>query len=80
MIHISTSKVYYFYTTALLCPDPADIMNGTVTFTGNSSVGDAATYTCNSAFELIGTATTTCTQVDENSAAFLPVPPVCRRE
>ena len=54
-------------------------MNGTVTFTGNS-VGDTATYTCNSGFELIGTATATCTQVDANSAAFLPVPPVCRHE
>ena len=62
-----------------LCPDPVDIDNGMVTFTGNS-VGDTATYTCNLGFELIGDATTTCTQVDVNSAAFSPQPPVCRRE
>ena len=64
---------------AALCPDPAHIVNGMVTFTGNS-VGDTATYTCNSGFELIGNASTTCTQVDVNSAAFSPAAPVCRRE
>ena len=67
---------FYF---AALCPDPADIINGMVMFTGNS-VGDTATYTCNSGFELIGNASTTCTQVDVNSATFFPAAPVCRRE
>ena len=44
--HMIQKSMYckYFYTTAL-CPDPADVMNGTVTFNGNS-VGDTATYTC----------------------------------
>ena len=64
---------------AALCPVPDDIDNGIVTSTG-ASVGDTATYTCNPGFELIGDATTTCTQVDVNSAAFSPQPPVCRRE
>ena len=64
---------------AALCPDPADILNGMVTFTGNS-VGDTATYTCNSGFELIGNASAVCTQVDLNIAAFAPAAPVCRRE
>ena len=64
---------------AAMCPDPVDIANGTVTFTGNS-VNDTATYTCNTGFELIGNATTTCTQVDMNTAAFQPAPPSCRRE
>ena len=64
---------------AALCPDPADIINGMMTFTGNS-VGDTATYTCNSGFELIGNASTTCTQVDVKSAAFSPAAPVCQRE
>ena len=50
-----------------------------VTFSGNS-VDDAVNYTCNSGFELVGNATATCTQVDVNSAAFSPVPPVCMRE
>ena len=50
-----------------------------VTFT-DTSVGDTATYTCNSGFELIGDATTTCTQVDANSALFTPAQPFCRRE
>ena len=67
---------YYF---AALCPDPADIINGMVMFTGNS-VGDTATYTCNSGFELIGNASTTCTQVDINIATFSPAAPVCRCE
>ena len=63
---------------AVLCPDPVDIDNGMVTFTGNS-VGDTATYTCDSGFELIGGAITTCTGVI-NSAVFQPAPPSCRRE
>ena len=64
---------------AALCTDPVNIVNGMVTFTGNS-IGDAATYTCNSGFELIGDATTTCTQVDASSATFQPAVPFCRRE
>ena len=71
--------MYFKSCTIALCPDPLDIDNGTVTFTGNS-VGDTATYTCNSGFGLIGGATTTCTEVDMNSAAFQPAPPSCRRE
>ena len=48
--------------------------------TGNS-VGDTATYTCDPGFELIGDMTTTCTQVDMNSAAFQTQElPSCRRE
>ena len=50
-----------------------------VTFTGNS-IGDTATYTCNSGFELIGGAVTTCTQVSMDMAEFQPAPPFCRRE
>ena len=50
-----------------------------VSFTGNS-VGNTATYTCDSGFELIGSATTTCTRVDANSAVIQPAPPSCRRE
>ena len=72
------TKLHHSHSAAL-CPDPANIVNGVVTFTGNS-VGDTATYTCNTGFELVGSATTTCTQVDVNSAAFSPEPPICRRE
>ena len=50
-----------------------------VTFTGNS-VDDTATYSCNTGFELVGSATTTCTRINVNSTVFLPVPPVCRRK
>ena len=50
-----------------------------ITSTGNS-VGDTATYTCNSGFELVGNANVTCMQVDENSAAYPPVLSLCRRE
>ena len=63
---------------AALCPDPADVANGRVTFTGNSA-GDTATYTCNSSFELIGNASVTCTQVDD-FVAYFPTAPVCRRK
>ena len=50
------------------------------TFSGNS-VGDTATYSCNTGFELIGDSTTMCTQIEANSAEFPVVPPPeCRRE
>ena len=71
---VHSSHISY---SAALCDDPPEIMNGMVTFTGNS-VGDTATYSCDSGFELIGGATTTCTQVNESSATFPP--PECRRE
>ena len=65
---------------AALCLDPPAIVNGMSTFTGNS-VGDTATYSCNTGFELIGDLTTMCTQIDATSAAFPAVPPPeCRRE
>ena len=69
---------HLFFCTAL-CPDPVDPVNGMVTFSGNS-VDDNATYSCNMGFELVGSSTVTCTQVDVNSAAFSLVPPVCRRK
>ena len=78
---IGLSQVYssHLSCSVALCSDPAVVDNGTVTFTGNS-IGDTATYSCNSGFELDGAVTTTCTAVDENSAEFSPQPPVCRRE
>ena len=46
-----------------LCPDPS-VADAMTTVTGNS-VGDTATFTCDSGFELSGSATVTCTIVDE---------------
>ena len=87
LLHITLDHVFLFLTvhylhesfSAALCPDPVGIENGTVTFTSNS-IGDTATYSCDPGFELIGSAITTCTQVDANSAVFQPVQPFCRRE
>ena len=75
--YTTTDWVHYSHSTAL-CPDPTDLVNGMVTSTGNS-VGDTATYTCNSGFELVGNATATCTQMNMNSTVFSPIPE-CRRE
>ena len=64
-----------------LCPDPPQIVNGTVTFTGNS-INDTATYTCNSGFELIGPSVITCAKLvnDSSMAAFHPFVSFCHRE
>ena len=62
-----------------LCPDPVDPVNGMVTFTENA-IDDTATYSCNTGFELVGSASVTCTQVNVSSATFSPAPPVCRRK
>ena len=61
-----------------MCSSPSSPSNGRVTSTGNS-VGDTATYTCNTGFELIGSRVATCRQAG-NSASFSPAPPVCRRK
>ena len=74
-----SSLISFKYLLTALCSDPVGIANGMVTFTGNS-VGDTATYTCNLGFELIGSVTIMCTQVNGKSAAFSPAPPVCIRE
>ena len=68
-----------FFYPAVRCPEPIDINNGTVAFP-NLRVGSNAIYTCNSGFELIGNATTTCIRVDMDNAEFQPEPPSCRRE
>ena len=47
--------------------------------TGNS-IGDYAVYMCNSEFELIGSETTQCVVVSNDSASFIPDAPVCRRK
>lgn len=79
-IALSVNKYNHFCTVAL-CPDPPALVNGMVTFTGNS-IGGTATYTCNMGFEPIGSATTTCGLVsgNPNAAVFSPAPPECRRE
>ena len=64
----------FFY--IALCSSPSSPGNGRVTSTGNS-VGNTATYSCNSGFELIGSRVATCRQAG-NSASFSPAPPVCR--
>ena len=71
----------HIFCSVVTCPDPPVIANGMRTFTGNL-VGDTATYTCNSSFELIGDPTTTCAvDAGGNSASFPVVPPPkCSRE
>ena len=63
-----------------LCSSPSSPSKGGVISAGNS-VGDTATYTCNTGFELIGQAEATCTlNTDGNSASFMPAQPICRRK
>ena len=78
---VSVHQLYHLdeFCSAALCPDLPAIVNGMVTISGNS-VGDTATYTCDPGFELIGVTTTTCTQVDVNTAVFSTNPPSCTRE
>ena len=52
--------MYYYLA---LCPYPIAPYYGAVTITGNSAFsGDIATYTCDSGFELIGSAMANCTK------------------
>lgn len=44
------------------------------------SVGDIATFVCDSGFELVGDGTATCTLTSPTSAEFLPPAPKCRRK
>ena len=51
---------------------------GTVTVSGQS-VGDTATYDCQSGFSLIGTPTRTCTLISPGSADWSGEAPICER-
>ena len=55
-----------------MCPDLTDPANGMVVMAGNS-VGNTATYSCNSGFELVGAQTVTC-QAD---GTWSDSPPTC---
>lgn len=46
-------------------------------FNGNS-IGNIATYTCSSGYELIGDSAAICTQRNNHSAIFEPAPPTCQ--
>ena len=71
--------ITWLFLVLALCSSPSSLENGTVTFTGNS-VGDNATYTCDSGFELVGEGQSQCTQLDNNSASFIPAAPSCQRK
>ena len=61
----------------LKCAAPANPENGIVQVSGDD-LGDAATYTCDTGYNLVGAATATCTEAaDGESASFMPAPPVC---
>ena len=62
---------------AVLCDSPAVLPNGTVSFSGHF-IGDTATYSCDGGLGLFGEAVVTCERTTEDSAAFIPDPPVCR--
>ena len=65
------------YTEILKCAAPGAPDNGGVTVEGDD-LGDAATYTCDAGYNLVGTTTATCTEAaDGESASFMPAPPVC---
>ena len=53
------SVMPYNYSIAIQCPALSDPENGACTTTG-TGVGDTATYTCNSGFEISGSDTRTC--------------------
>ena len=78
---VITNKCSYHPSSVALCPTPPDINFGTVVVTGNS-IGDTATYTCDSGYELIGDAVRTCAKLpnDPSMADFQPEEPFCHRE
>ena len=71
----------YHSSSVALCPTPPGINFGSVVVTGNS-IGDTATYTCASGYELIGDAVRTCAKLptDPSMADFQPEEPFCHRE
>ena len=58
-----------------LCATLANPANGAVLLSGNS-VGDRATYTCHFGYEVVGTASQTCT----SDGTWSSDPPICRRK
>ena len=54
------------------CPNVSEPANGEVLLSG-LSVGDTATFTCNTGYELVGEQTITC----QNNGTLSNSPPVC---
>ena len=60
---------------AVICPLLLDPANGTVVMSGNM-VGDAAIYTCDPGFSLVGESRLTCA----SNGTWSGIPPVCTRK
>ena len=67
----------YFYSVsqAAVCPTLGNPTNGVAGLSG-TSVGDTATYTCDSGYELVGLPVLTC----QDDGTWDNSPPICRRE
>ena len=64
---------------AARCPMLSGPAFGSVSVTGRS-IGDNATYSCDPGFDLVGTAESTCEQVNLGTARWSGIPPICQRK
>ena len=87
VLHISVihEAVVYCVTTLHIMPFSTAICSelnnpafGTVSLTGRT-VGSTATYMCNPGYNLVGTVTRTCEQLDVATADWSDAPPTCQR-
>ena len=62
----------------ITCPSLSNPSFGSVTVTG-VSIGDTATYSCNSGFILVGVEVRTCQLVGAGVAVWSGAAPICQR-
>ena len=80
-LHTMTSTIITYCVAsshAATCEGLSNPGFGIVTVSGQS-VGDTATYECQSGFDLVGPPTRTCTQTSRGSADWSGEAPICRR-
>ena len=76
--HVSKAHISYaqhsakYYLSNAECSDLTDPANGMVVMAGNS-IGDTASYTCNSSFGRVGVDTLTC----QSDGTWSDPPPIC---
>ena len=63
--------------TALNCDALTNPANGQVSLPGGTTVGQTATYSCNTGYNLVGSSTSTCEATGQDTAAWSEDPPIC---
>ena len=72
------STLYTKFFPAAICSELSNPAFGTATLSGRT-ISSTATYTCNSGYNLVGTTTRTCEELNSATADWSGTAPICER-